>query len=536
MKYNFLGVVILFLFTNFLNAQSSNKNDFHSTEINKIVREFSDKLDLSTPLNSFVSFKYLQSKGKQSLYKSVNSFKIKGFYPKESSSDKKVTDTKRDALLNTKINEIIIYKDSVAGVITDFQPPMAIITYLTLENGKWLNAGEDLGNDINEARGKIKQNAQVHLDNIHQIEKLKNNYASISDLTTYLKNNGTKPEQYLLNAMAKHKIVIYGELHRRKKSWDLMKNIIKNPKFAKEVGAVFMELSSDKQYELDNFFQSKAINTTILLDIFREVQLNGWYDKGMYEFLIELWHLNKKLLANKQIQIIAVDEPRPFSTFKTSAELKKHFDQALERNDQMKQTILKSIKNNKDKRNNLFIVGLGHSYKTTLLDMAIGSQVGKMRPTVASQLKDALSDDEVFSIFQHIPIISNNGTVHGEVRNGFFDKAFNSFGNKSIAFDLKNSPFGKEPFDALYEISYNKKTGNYEDNYDGYLFLESLETETDEYLFNDIINTDYLNELRRRAEMLNTTIERWFEMDKVTIENLKEKLQYNPNKKRWTTL
>jgi hypothetical protein len=32
---------------------------------------------------------------------------------------------------------------------------------------------------------------------------------------------------------------------------------------------------------------------------------------------------------------------------------------------------------------------------------------------------------------------------------------------------LKDSPFGAEPFDGLYEITYEKGTGDFENNYDG---------------------------------------------------------------------
>ncbi len=124
----------------------------------------------------------------------------------------------------------------------------------------------------------------------------------------------------------------------------------------------------------------------------------------------------------------------------------------------------------------------------------------------------------------------------GEVRNGIFDKAFSSVGNKPIAFDLKNSPFGNEPFDALYEVSYSENIGTYSDNYDGYIFLEPLLTESDEYLFNDIIDEKYLKELKRRAQMLNTTVEKWFDVEKATVESLKEKIQYQPNENRWKTL
>jgi len=168
--------------------------------------------------------------------------------------------------------------------------------------------------------------------------------------------------------------------------------------------------------------------------------------------------------------------------------------------------------------------------------MAVGSREGKMKPTVASQLTAALSKDQVFSIFQHMPIISNNGQIYGKLRNGIFDYAFSTYGNKSVAFNLKNCPFGNEPFDALNEISYNKMAGNYQDNYDAYIFFGPLENESGEYLFDDLITEDYFKELDRRAKMNNTSLEKWFDVDNASVETIKKKMQFNPNEKRWTDL
>lgn len=540
MNYTLLGILLLF-FSLFINAGQSDE-DYKQIEINKTVNAFPDKFDLSSPLKSYVCFKYLQVHGKQGLYRSVNSYKIRSYFPKENTPDAIVQDGKKESILNSKINVIIIYKDSVAGIITDppvksvFQLPMQIITYLRYEDSKWLNAGEDLGNDINDAHLKFKKNAPFHLENIYQISRLIKVSGDTASFKNYLKKNGKDPKQFILQSLAEHKIVIYGELHRRKKSWDLMKSVVNDSKFSAEVGTVFMELSSDKQGKLDTFFNNKILDKEIILDIFRDVQLNGWYDRGMFEFLLELWEINKKLPVENQIHVVAVDEPRPFRAFKTNEEMENFYKNTPERNDQMAQIILQTIKNQKDKRNNLFIVGLAHAYKSKITDMAIGSKEGKMKPTAAAQLTAALSKDQVFSIFQHIPVINNNGHVFGKLRNGIFDYAFSTIENKPVAFSLKDSPFGKEPFDALNEISYNKMTGDYENNFDGYIFLEQLETEPDEYLFNDIITEDYFKELDRRAKMTKTSLEKWFGIDNATIENIKKTLQFNPDKKRWTDL
>jgi hypothetical protein len=157
------------------------------------------------------------------------------------------------------------------------------------------------------------------------------------------------------------------------------------------------------------------------------------------------------------------------------------------------------------------------------------------KPAAAEQLTKKFSPGEVFSIFQHCPRIANDGTISGLIRNGLFDSIFARFGNKPVAFKLKGNPFGKEPFDALNEITYNNETGSFENNYDAYLFLGPLASEQGEYLLYDIFTDDYVKELNRRAVMTNSSVEKWFGVSEPTKEAIIEKLKSDTeNKKRWT--
>jgi hypothetical protein len=539
MKQAFTFTILLIFLSTITYSQYDEKNT-KSIEIIKKVNEYPNHFDLSSPINSFITFKYLQSEGKQGLYRSVNSYKIRDYFPKENAPDAIVKEETSEKLLNTKINEIVIYKDSVVGIITDppaksaFKLPMQIVTYLTFEDGKWLNAGEDIGNDLNDAREVFKRKCNYFLAYISRIKELKQAPIDTYSFVTYLKNNAEAPIDFVLKALADHKVVIYGEIHRRKTSWDFMRSVINSPKFIEKVGTVFMELSSDKQDALNKFFTNEKLDTEIILNIFRDVQINGWYDKGMYEFLIEIWKLNKTLSKEKRVNVVCVDEPRPFRSFKNYEELKAHFD-SIDRNEQMAKIVSETIFTKKDKRNNLFIVGNGHAFKSPVPGFGVGRPKSESKPTAAAQLSKIFTPEEVFSIFQHCPIISNDGTIHGLIRNGLFDSAFAKSGNTPIAFKLKGSPFGKEPFDGLYEITYDKETGNFENNYDAYIFIEPLESEQREYLFYDILTDEYVKELNRRAIMTNTSVEKWFGISEATKEAIIEKLKSNSqNMKRWT--
>ncbi len=536
MKREFTFILfLLFLYTN--NYAQNEENKFKTLEINKRVSDYSSNFDLSTPLNSFVTYKYLEAKGKQGLYRSVISYKRRDFMPKANMPDIEVTQEEKDALLNTLIKEIIIYNDSVAGVITDFNSgPMCVITIMTLEGGKWFQYGEDLGNDLNDARKAFKDKTlKYYFDYVRVLKQVETVSTDTFSFVNYLKTKGETPKKFILDALAMHKIVIYGEIHKRKISWDLLKETINDPEFIKNAGTVFMELPSDKQNDFNRFFSNEKLDSEIILDILRNELIFGWADKGMYEFLIELWKRNRELPENKKINVVAVDIPKPFDSLKNKSEFDDFFANVLDRNEQMAKTISETIKNKKDLRNSLFIVGAGHAYKSLVPDLPNdGRQQKDAKLSAVAQLVQLFSDKDVFTIFPHCAIITNQGSLHGKIRNGLFDTVFTINGNKPVGFALKNSPFGKETFDGLHEITFKKETGSFDHNYDGYIFLEPLEEEQDQYLLYDIFSDKFIEELKRRAIMVNQKIEDWYDVKEVSKEAFITNFKKSENKKRWT--
>ena len=377
----FLGIGAIFAGAFLLSAANSaeHEKDFKTLLVDKRVREYPNRYDLGTPLDSFVTFKYLMSEGKRGAYRSVNSYRIKGFFPRSDASDSEVQPQAKERILQTHIKEIIVYKDAVAGVITEYSDPMCIITYLSLEEGKWLNAGEGFGNDLDDARKRFRENSRTFVDFIDRIRELKRVPPDPVPFLRHLRDHGRAPKALILDALARHPLVIYGEIHRRKASWDLLITVLHDPAFAENVGTVFMELSADKQEALNAYFRKDNLDPEIILGIFRDVQIDGWYDKGMFDFLKEAWKLNKRLSPARQLRFVAVDEPRPFSSFTNKEELDSHFKRSLDRNEQMAKLIYETKSTQKDRRNSLFIVGIAHAYKSSGPGIA-GGKSGERSP------------------------------------------------------------------------------------------------------------------------------------------------------------
>lgn len=494
--------------------------DFKTIIVNKKIQEFPDKFDLSSALSATVTLKYLQANGKNGLEGKLCVKRNRVYWPETNSPDTKLSIEKKNKILNLTIKEVLIYKDSIAFSIIEEKESYYKFRWYEINDGQWLAGSEDARHSIEELHKYFISNAENHMQTLKQAKIISAIPSDSLAFINYLNKHGEEPMQFILNALKKHELVIYGEIHNRPSSWELCRDVIRDTNFVKITGTVFLELSSHKQPQIDQFLGSKTLNTDLILDVFHETfDLDFW--SGMFDFFIDIWNINQSLPDDKKVKIVAADIPRPFSTFKSEDDIRNHFQRFDDRDKYMAETIENYLRTKKDIRNSLFIVGAGHVYKST--ESAGGLLVKDLTP------------EKVYTIFTHCPITTNDGIIPGRIRNGVFDYAFYKIGNKRVAFQLNGSPFGKEPFDAFPEISYSSKTGNFSNNYDGYIFLGSLDDEiTDRILF-EAYTIDFILELKRRCDLNKISFEELYGVSEPTRAAFISTLIKDKDPYRWKT-
>ena len=152
-----------------INKDALSENAFEKMIINKPIRDFSEINDQSTPLKSFVSLQYIFSNGQQSKYKQIASYYLQDRLS-DTTLDIKVNESQRNAILNIKINEVLIYEDLVAGVINKASADFYGVWYFYKENGKWMSAGEDIGGEsIFEAEITFREKAKRHFEKVKKL-------------------------------------------------------------------------------------------------------------------------------------------------------------------------------------------------------------------------------------------------------------------------------------------------------------------------------------------------------------------------------
>lgn len=474
-------------------------SDYKVEQIQKRVKDFPlDSINLTSPLDYYLSRAQVRLSGKYNNWQQISTsmFDYSVDVP-----DQVIDDDFKNYVVNEIIDYIVTYRDSVATIVTHSDGEgVVMLNNCWLENGKWVNRGQGFAYDFKEAEDKINELLPEALYNLPRIEIINNIPADVEPFTAYLSEVSQSPEEFLLDMLRNHTLVINGEYHRRKVSWDMLKRLISLPDFSKEVGCVFMELPSWHQPTMDRFMNSDTLSTNLIIQIFQDEQPNGWWDKGEFEFLCQLRELNRSLPADKKIRVVLADYQVPYSKITNIEEAR----EAEDRNTHMANIIVETINNSDDTRNNLFLVGCAHAYKSDQAGIASAASGKKSELTAGAQLANALGDDKVFTVFQHVLSSDNSGNNKSAVRGGVFDKAFELNGNKSVGFKLADSPFGVEPFDGIYEIKYKTATGAYADNFDGYLFLAPLADEPKAEPLTEIFTDEFIAEMRRRAAVMGS--------------------------------
>lgn len=501
--------VLFFLFALvfFSNINAQNLDDFKLIPVNKKVYEFKDEFDLSSVLKAVATYKYTEAYGRNSQYSKLCVKRNISYWPASDAHDSYMTESETNHILNHMIIETIEYKDSIACSIIQIHANSFSLRWYEIENQEWFASGEDILNTSDQCRSMFYKYAELEINNMRRAIKISKIPTDTLSFLSYLQSNGRNPIEFVSDALKNHKLVIYGEIHRRKISWDFLSSLIQNDFFSEYTGVIFMEMASNKQNEINCFMENDTLNTELLLNIFRDYMIMGWSDKGMFDFVISIWNLNKKLPDKNKIKLIAVDTPREFTKEGLENEIRN-------RDEFMAKTIIDYLETTDENRNALFIVGSAHVCKT----MESAGHILAQKYT-----------SDVFTIFTHSPRVDNYRIIKERIRHGMFDYAFSKNGDSPVGFILENSPFGMEPFDGLYLDG----SGSYQDSYDGYLFLGTLDNEPSGEILFELYDETFIKEIDRRYKLLGRDFVNDWELDSLSTKAVIDKIMSQQTKTRW---
>ncbi|MCL2042413.1 MAG: hypothetical protein FWG84_10325 [Bacteroidales bacterium] len=300
------------------------------------------------------------------------------------------------------------------------------------------------------------------------------NKEAVKPYTDFLKTQNQSPKEYILNLFKQHDIVVLQEVyHGESTQWEMIFDIVSDTAFINNVGNVFTEYGSVlHQHKIDTFLNTVFPNDTILEQ--ETACLMYYMSGGFYYFIKNLNLLNSELPDTLKIRehycdAIDCDDIVAFIESKS--------DPNQNRDSLMAQVTIdwynEQVANGK-KHKCLVVTNSRHAH-----GYAKGIDYVKNHPSFRNLTESNQGQyiwekypEETATVMQLRYIGSRNFAyfpIYRPVNKGKWNLAFEINQNKPVGFNLENTPFGNDIFDA-YSLRGARTTLKYEDIFTGIIF------------------------------------------------------------------
>jgi len=484
-------------------AENKDEDSLHHVyQVNKEVSDFPPVRDLSTPEAAYATIMrdFMATGASTSEWSDISTWQKKG------TERRSVSPELAESYLNAHISEVTIYKNRLAVVIAKVKEH-GVVGYdprhLFFDEGSWLNSGQDgLTATIEEVRNTFSRKCErLYRANMKRLgEPIEPRWnrtpvaepeSHLKPYIEFLKKQGLEPHALMIRALEEYQLVVMGEVHNRPRYWAFNVELIRDSAFAQTVGTIYMELPSNHQSSIDDFLAQDTCEKELVIQMLRDVFELGWPCKPTLDFFVAVWQVNQELPPDQRLRIRLVDMQRPWEKIQKRQDWRAY---NVDRDLVMAQNILDDRQTCPDKRHGFFIVGMGHAMETLYY-------ADRKTPCKFSgwYLKQTLGD-ELFTVFQHAPVMTNRGVVSGRLALGLIDSAFANLNDRPVAFTLQKGPFGKLPFDGMPD---SDVYGDFSDGYDAYLYLTPLENEIHSPLIDGFYSHEFMPEIDRRCRLMN---------------------------------
>jgi len=295
--------------------------------------------------------------------------------------------------------------------------------------------------------------------------------ASLDKYTSFLKQPHLSPKEYVLSLFDKYDIVIIGEAaHREILEWDLITDIVKDPRFIEKAGNVFTEYGSVNYQSKANTFLKTIYPNDSLLN--KATATLGYMRVSYYNFLKNVNLKNTTLNDSNKINVWFTDDDYENSYIRNAMLYK---NDESNRDSIMADVVIQwyNKARNNTKHKCLLVTNYRHAFGNV-------SDTNQYKHN--SRYEHIISGNEAQYIFKSFPNITANVMLNmvGDeiyffmpVQNGKWERAFELNGNKTYGFNLKDSPLGDDAFDFFPTLGYQVKL-KYQDIYTGFIYFAPI--------------------------------------------------------------
>ena len=461
--------------------------------VNRRISDFPTNEDLATPEAAYAALYRAWAAEGDAAFSRLDVSK----YARNPCPTPKPLSAKEAAIwLNADIIEVNVHQDTNACVlarITRNGKESIDMRLLNREDGRWLNKGQDEWDTLDQARRKFPHICAYTEARTKLASRppMANPEAHLRPFVEFLRREAANPQAVLLQALAKHRVVILGEVHHRPRYWALNRALVREKAFAERTGVIYMELPSNDQALVDQFLAAPKYDPQPVIETLRDMLWTGWPDLAMLEFFQAVWEVNQPLPESQRLRIVLVDAQEPWKQITKPADWKPY---KVERNKFMADNVVKDLRQHSaDPRHALFIVGYAHAM------MNLTYPDGEPIKAAGWHLRQQLGETNLFVVFPHSPVIANFGEVNGRIALGLFETAFAALTNRPMAFPLGHGPFGEQVFDASID---DLTADPFRNGYHAYLYLGPVEDEVFSPLVPGFYTDEFVQELDRRHRVM----------------------------------
>jgi hypothetical protein len=340
----------------------------------------------------------------------------------------------------------------------------------------------------------------------------------LSPYVKSLKERGRDPVPFILQKLETHDLILFDDgLHTAVEPFEFYRELVRNPDVQKKVNYIFLEaVSMNQQPALDAYFASEIENSELLYPAFQnDFSGTGWPYKTYFDLLRSVWDVNASLSPGDRFKVIAVNAPAFWKEISTSTDLDL-FRLSLRSNEYTMYKIMMTHLNRfKSGRKGVFLTNTRHAYK------GIKNREGRYYWNCGTFFH-VFNPGKTCSVRIHNINLYFKGrkkidsktarTTEGledvviqwvRMEEGLWDSAFEATGNRPLAFDLKDTPFGDAAYIGNHML--NAAPGQtMADAYDALVFLKPVDKMRRTAIVDFIYTVPYKQEMERRLKILYT--------------------------------
>lgn len=273
---------------------------------------------------------------------------------------------------------------------------------------------------------------------------------TLNDYVQCINNHSYAPVEYIFKQFEQSDIVVIGERdHRDTTQYELILDILKDPRFAKEIGYVYTEVGCvNRTSEVNKLIKGKFQNNEDFMNHLYSYLRTGevfyplWEKYNRVQFLKGLYEINRD--NRRKITLGLTDCAFSWSDISSAQEYKDFFySAACEYRDSTMAAnfahMYERQKPKKGKRKALIITNQPHAINASMAKRTYHRQ-GKW-------LKERYGQDNVkIVIFNWAEYRFYDGKTFPLIADGLWDAAFEEVNCEPFGMDIKGTPFGDTPY------------------------------------------------------------------------------------------